>query len=296
MSTEEVGAGAGAEATFEGSTLPTGEVSLLDVIQVSVLVDRFGVVVLPSLCVSHRPASFAVSFCSLLCVVVVLLLSSFLVVQSKFDSTRESVTRLLYVGEIPKTTTKQEICDYHKSFLTEIGADVSGLMLLQSTTFLNLIEATPDVIIALLRHMQLEMENAEAPCIANVRVVANTEDCPTRAFVSWSYRSVSLPPQASDLGDTDIVTSSFNMYHKLVQLGQHLTDADLTPADISAALDSLKQKYAQYLPSNELVAAFSVSEDVASLEEYLELFDSPVDVELEDEKVWPPPEPINFLA
>lgn len=161
-------------------------------------------------------------------------------------------------------------------------------------------------------------------CFQNVRVVAHTEDCPARAFVSWSYRSVSLPPQSAELPDSDVVPASFDMYSKLVKLGNHLTDADLKPvrvcsscrlavcgclasctltslafasqADISAALDNLRQKYSQYLPCNELVAAFCASEEVTPLEEYLDLFDSPVDVELEDERCWPPPAPLDFLS
>lgn len=199
---------------------------------------------------------------------------------------RESVSRLLYVGLIPATATKQQICDSHKSLLEDIDADVSGLMLLQSRSFLNLIEATPDVIGALLRHVQLECENPDAPCMSDVRVVACTEDCPTRAFVSWSYRSINLPSEAVVL-EGDIVPHSFDMFNKLVQLGQRLTDADLTPADISAALDNLGQRYPQHLPSNERVVEFATSDKVTSLNEWLALFDAPVELTLEQDLVWP---------
>lgn len=61
-----------------------------------------------------------------------------------------------------------QVCDFHTSFLTMLNADVSGLMLLQQTSVLNLIEALPDVIHALLRHIQLESES-ETPRITSVR-------------------------------------------------------------------------------------------------------------------------------
>jgi hypothetical protein len=60
------------------------------------------------------------------------------------------------------------ICDYHAGFLTDIAGDVSGLMLLQQTTFVNLIEATPDVIHALLRHLQAEADAPEG-CVSSIR-------------------------------------------------------------------------------------------------------------------------------
>jgi hypothetical protein len=61
------------------------------------------------------------------------------------------------------------VCDFHHTFLTLLGADVSGLMLLQQSSMLNLIEATPDVIHALLRHIQAETSENPASCLANVR-------------------------------------------------------------------------------------------------------------------------------
>jgi hypothetical protein len=218
------------------------------------------------------------------------------VIQARFEAGggRESLTRMLYVGAIPKSATKHQVCDYHANFLTEIEADVSGLMLLQQNSFVNLIEATPDVIHALLRHLQVETENP-AGCISSVRIVACSEDCPNPAFVSWSYRSISLPVESAvDLEKEDIVVSSFEMYNKLVKLGQQLSDADLSQADIPAALDNLKQRFPQFLPSNERVVAFTVCEKVTSLAEYLEIYDSPVDVVLESDRVWPAPAAMTF--
>lgn len=219
------------------------------------------------------------------------------VVQARFDAGggRESLTRMLYVGSIPKTATKHQVCDYHASFLTEIEADVSGLMLLLQTSFVNLIEATPDVINALLRHLQQETESPTA-CITNVRIVACSEDCPNPAFVSWSYRSISMPPEAGvDLDKEDIVAASFEVYFKLVKLGQQLSDADLPQADIPAALDNLRQRFPQFLPSNERVVALTLCDKVTSLAEFLDIFDAPLETTLESDRVWPAPPPQLYL-
>jgi hypothetical protein len=114
-------------------------------------------------------------------------------VARRFDDEdgRESVTRLLYVGTVPKAskTMLQALCTYHESFLKDIDADVSGLMVLQADTFLNLIEATPEVVIALLKHLDAEASRPGG-IIENLRVVACAEDCPTHCFTSWSFRPV----------------------------------------------------------------------------------------------------------
>ena len=54
------------------------------------------------------------------------------VIQQRFETKggRESVTRLLYMGLIPRNSSQKEVCMYHKDFLKEIHADVTGLMIL----------------------------------------------------------------------------------------------------------------------------------------------------------------------
>jgi len=217
-------------------------------------------------------------------------------IQKRFadEGGRESVTRLLYIGLIPKTSSQRAVCTYHEEFLKEIDADVSGLMILQADTFLNLIEAAPDAIMALLRHIAKQAEE-ERPCLETVRVLASSEDCPSRAFVSWSYRSVNLKAEMSlVLDEEDVVGTSYETYSKLVQLGQQLNDADLTHADISAALDNLRQRYADFIPSNERLKALTSVPGITTLEEYLDIFDAPIEVALDRELVWPPPPALEY--
>jgi hypothetical protein len=64
--------------------------------------------------------------------------------------------------------------------------------------------------------------------------------------------------------------------------------------DLLAALDSLKQRYPHYLPSNERVMAFSQWDKLPSLAEYLDIFEAPVEFVLESNLVWPAPAPLEY--
>lgn len=217
-------------------------------------------------------------------------------VQRRFqdEGGRESVTRLMYIGLIPKGSSLKSVCQYHETFLKDIDADVSGLMILQQDSFLNLIEAAPDAIMALMRHINKQREET-SPCLTSVRVLASSEDCPSRAFVSWSYRSVSLKAEPKvDLDGDDVAGVAYEVYSKLVALGKELTNQDLTHADISAALDTLRQRYADYIPTNERIKAIVALDGIPKLEEYMEIFDAPVDVDLESELVWPHPPSLKY--
>lgn len=151
------------------------------------------------------------------------------VVKRRFDEGlgRESVTRMLYIGIIPAGVDKRTVCDSHVEFLEEMDADVSGLMLVQQNTVLNLIEAAGDVVTALLRHMHTESLR-ESPCISDVRIVSVVEDCPSRAFVSWSYRSVSLAAEPGWKVEGDTLDLAYDMYSKIVAIGRQLTNSELS--------------------------------------------------------------------
>lgn len=43
------------------------------------------------------------------------------------------MTRMLYMGLIPRHASQKDVCMYHKHFLKEIDADVTGLMILHGT-------------------------------------------------------------------------------------------------------------------------------------------------------------------
>ena len=65
-------------------------------------------------------------------------------------------------------------------------------------------------------------------------------------------------------------------------------------ADISAALDLLQQRYSSFIPAADLVKAFCSFEKLPSLDEYMTMFDSPVEVDLESDRTWPVPPPLSY--
>ena len=118
---------------------------------------------------------------------------------------------------IPRHSSQKDVCLYHKNFLKEIDADVTGLMILHQDCFLNLVEGGPDVVMALLRHVQKNLSSPSAS-LNSVRILASTEDCPSRAFVTWSFRSVKLPKSDTppDLEAEEPVMAAYGTYRKLV--------------------------------------------------------------------------------
>jgi len=57
------------------------------------------------------------------------------------------------------------------------------------------------------------------------------------------------------------------------------------------ALDYLSnnssKQFLNRLPSAERIVAYSAIDDLSSIDEFLEVYDSPIELTLESEKVWP---------
>lgn len=72
------------------------------------------------------------------------------------------------------------------------------------------------------------------------------------------------------------------------------TQTTCSQADISAALDLLQQRYSKHIPPGDLVKCFCVCDKLPALDEYLEIFDAPIEVDFECDKVWPAAAPLTF--
>jgi len=174
---------------------------------------------------------------------------------------------------------------------------IRGLALIQSQSLVSVVESTPTACMAYLRLVAAECAAAdegegqlEAWSIEDVRVVANSEDCPSACFGPWDCREITVArEQDIDLEQENVTSAAFSVYSRLVQLGKQLTAKDLSEADMTSALDHLKQYYGEYLPSNERVIALAEQESIFSVEDFLAFHGDSIDLSLAAERVWPIP-------
>ncbi len=177
---------------------------------------------------------------------------------------------------------------------------IHGLGIVQSQSLACIVESTPAACMAYLKAIAAECAAAEDGegqlepwAVEDVRVVANSEDCPHTCFGPWAYRDISVArEQDIDLEQENITDAAFNVYSRLTQLGKQMTGKELSEGDLKSALDHLKQYYGEYLPSNERVLALAEQESIFSLEAFLDFHCAPMDLELHSEKVWPIPKSV----
>mmetsp|Transcript_25329 Transcript_25329/g.70845 ORF Transcript_25329/g.70845 Transcript_25329/m.70845 type:complete len:243 (-) Transcript_25329:29-757(-) len=225
------------------------------------------------------------------------------VVQDKLKKQGKSplsmAARIVYVS---KLTGRETSCQGVQEFVEKVlnnkrlgtaSTPCSGLLMVYPTCCLHILEGRISVIMELLREVQ-----RAAPTESHLKqtvILACTEDIPARAYNSWYATFVDTLSKVEhvdglDTGKCVNAASAINL--SMISLGKML--AGVKGEDLTAALKSL-QSFHSDLPTPENILAMVSTEDCPSVDEFLEIYDEPMDIDLDGEKVWPMPEPLHFL-
>ena len=188
------------------------------------------------------------------------------VVEDRLGGAKKKLTsRVVYVGDITAGTSADKIAAHSKSVFGGSSSAVNGITLVYSDHVVGLIESTPAAAMEALR----ELGKDPGP-LSGLRVVCSVEDCPAEFFSDWKCKHVTVPADAGASLD-DLVYATYNMYNTMANIGKNKIDVE-NSGD---------------LPTQEMIAAMSKSSAIQSLGEFLKVYDAPINVALESEKVWP---------
>ena len=204
----------------------------------------------------------------------------------------EMVTRLVYVAEVKETVTDKEVVeDFHRDLLARLGldAEVSGVLLVLTHGFVfHFLELFSRQTLPFLRELRAGL--ASGPMDA-VRVLLCTDDVGGFQWPQWTSQVVNLP-EAGESHMDKLSPVVGKCYMNLLKLGKDLNA--MSSNERKAAMTDLKTSSGALLPDNEQIEFMAASKDSFPLNEYLALFDSPVDLEMESERVWPVPERLPY--
>eukprot|EP00798_Chlamydomonas_sp_ICE-L_P001595 gene1595-32983_t len=205
-----------------------------------------------------------------------------------FTSVEKNVlfSRLIYVAT---TSKKQSNSDAMKEFYSSIidkvdqTGEVTGLLIVYPSV---LIHARSSTLMSLLREI---LGAGPDSAIAEARVVASTEDIPVRVYSAWNAAFVNTASSADVMDPADAATlvknaSEINAFVRKV--GPTLSN--LSESDVQRRLSAMESYY-EDAPNPEVILSLVPSEEAPTMLEYLDIFDSPVNVDLDSEQVWPLP-------
>lgn len=204
-------------------------------------------------------------------------------VDAKFDT---CITRSAVLGKLvdPTAENARKIQEHLAALIPTLERDATGVILLLEATVVMWLETTSADFITICRGLQ-QQRIVE---LTSMKVLASCDDNCTRVLQGLYFRKISLTKAAADAGEwteDGLRQLAVDTFLNLVKFAKRL--GSLQPADIRKALTTLSNTDQMLLPSNELVLWFLQRDDVMPLQEFLEIFDTPIVVELESERVWP---------
>ncbi|KNC55355.1 uncharacterized protein AMSG_12408 [Thecamonas trahens ATCC 50062] len=228
-------------------------------------------------------------------------------VASSMGQTRNTLLdRVALVGSLPEPAPPvSELNAYFVNFFrahtsSEDAKGSSGLLLTFESSVLVVVEHAPEVVAALLRELAAgvpssttDAEGETAPLLVGVRLLALVEDIPRRRFPLFAVRAVTLSrAERYDLDLDDAVGVASTTYVALLKLGDVLTtEYDKGSDALSRALDSLRSNEAtsKLIPVTSSMNVLLSSSALCTLDEYMEIYEAPVDIALDSELQYPPP-------
>ncbi|KAG7375715.1 hypothetical protein PHYPSEUDO_015463 [Phytophthora pseudosyringae] len=200
---------------------------------------------------------------------------------AKFDL---RLSRSAVLGRLadPSMDNTRKTQEHFANLLSQLQCEATGLVLLHDATIVVFLETTAEQFVAILEQLQRQ-HIIEA---SSMKILANCDDHGVRILQGLYFKKIVLNRSdagewADDSAPQCIVETFLNLIKFIKKMGP------MPPGEIRKCLTNLSNTDQTFLPSNDLVQWLLSREELMTLEEYLGLFDSPVAVELESERIWP---------
>eukprot|EP00455_Lapot_gusevi_P003596 TRINITY_DN11466_c0_g1_i1.p1 TRINITY_DN11466_c0_g1~~TRINITY_DN11466_c0_g1_i1.p1 ORF type:complete len:256 (+),score=7.40 TRINITY_DN11466_c0_g1_i1:251-1018(+) len=212
------------------------------------------------------------------------------VVNERFNEHRHLRTsRIVYVGTLGQDVNPTDVVDFHLQFIDNAkkkDVSITGVALVVNRWAFVFIEGPMRSLMVLLRELS-ERCKSTPPLFSAIRI-CNSQEEVYREHRFFTYRYMQLGrAENDDYKRQDPSALILEMLKSTVELGRELSKMD-EMGNALTYLNSNRHAIVQKLPTTPDVIAYLVLlEILMTLEEYLQLFDTPVHFTLESELVWP---------
>lgn len=191
--------------------------------------------------------------------------------------------RLFFVSKVSESVTKDDIRAYLNKWMGQSETDpIYGMSFLYPGCTIHLIQTNAEKMFDFLRALASEKDTHG---MWPVRILISTDNVPVDTIRFHEITQIDSMKQDFFTANAAIEISIAEVYNALLSLAETLSSmGDVRRAD---AMQNLLREYFKYLPADFRVLGFAENAELPSLEEYLEIYDSPIDWTPLLEHVWP---------
>lgn len=196
-----------------------------------------------------------------------------------------SLSRSVILGKVadPSGDNARKTQDYFAKMLDRLQCEATGMLLLQDSTIVIFLETSADQFLEICRQL-LTQHVLEA---SSLKVLASCDAHAVRLLQGLYVKKIALTVRSSseDWSSDTMRQSAVDTFLNLVKFMKRI--GPMQPTELRKCLTNLSNTDQTFLPSNELVVWLLAQEELMTLEEFLSVFDDPIFIELESERVWP---------
>lgn len=192
--------------------------------------------------------------------------------------------RIFMVSKMTETATKDDIRAYLNRWMGQSEVDpILGMSFLYPGSTIHLIQSNSEKMFEFLRAM---VRDKDVHGMWPVRILISTDNVSTDSIKFYDIAQIDSMKQDFFTANAAIEISIAEVYNAFLALAENLSAmGDVRRAD---AMQNLLREHFKYLPADFRVLGFAENNDLTTLEEYLEIYDSPIEWTPLLETVWPP--------
>ncbi|XP_076007870.1 testis-expressed protein 47 [Genypterus blacodes] len=154
---------------------------------------------------------------------------------------------------------------------------ITGLLLLHPTCLLHIIESSRDILVSVLKDLQHMQQQPDSTLLKAPKIVFIAHNPQSRLFQQWSYKVLNEGQGTKAIEDEEETTESLvcSVLTKLQKLGERLEISRKTLPG------SLLDEIPELIVSQEVLLQLSSRQELLSPEQYLQSYDSPVNISVD---------------
>ncbi|XP_007887079.1 testis-expressed protein 47-like [Callorhinchus milii] len=230
------------------------------------------------------------------------------------EEAKSLLHRLYLLAKIsPDLADKRHLAVYYQSLFQKLqrlnpGEGITGHLMLYSDCAVHAIESSSEVLYSVLRDAQ-DMKQGDRVLLLESKILVISHNIPSRLFQQWEYHQVpTITTQRLDDAlqkePTEKVISE--CLSLLLRLGVHMRDAHKSKeqtqtvsnhlsqcvGNVPEGLDGLLEDIPELIVPLDVIDRLLKCNELLTPAQFLEMYDSPLNIIMDSELVWPSPQHI----
>ncbi|XP_060620480.2 testis-expressed protein 47-like isoform X4 [Anolis sagrei] len=201
--------------------------------------------------------------------------------------------RLVLLAKIsPDLADKRDLAEYWEQLFVKLqhsyfqSEGITGLLLLYPTYIVHILESSSDMLYTVLRDLR-DMEQQQRVLVLDAKILIMSHNLPSRLFQQWHYKVLNVPERRLD-HDASQEESAETLTHEcltaLLKIGKHLLKYPKSPKNLP---DTILEKVPELIIPQDTICYLLTYQELLSPAQYLQFFDSPMNIQMDSECTWP---------